>query len=141
MYSSTRTEYEDNEGRKSAQSRAKNGTNSIPYQPPEENVPADQPLIWLNVFGIAMLHAASIYIFLIKYNQAKFWTWVFRTYLSDCQLVVYHILRRQVLLIAIELRNKKSLFYKITYCFWKLNKKYASDVAIYLRRCALLANL
>jgi len=80
MYSSTITEYEDNKSRKLTLG-AENGKNSILDQPPKENIPAVQPLIWRNVIGIPVLHVIAIYLFVTRYNEAKFWTWIFGTFL------------------------------------------------------------
>ncbi|XP_070151665.1 (11Z)-hexadec-11-enoyl-CoA conjugase isoform X3 [Polyergus mexicanus] len=77
MYSSTVVEYEDNKSRKLTQSDTEDGKNSILDQPPKENIPAEQPLIWRNIIGISALHVITIYLFVTRYNEAKFWTWIF----------------------------------------------------------------
>lgn len=79
MYSSTIIEYEDNKSRKLTLG-TQNGKNSILDQPPKENIPAVQPLIWRNVIGIPVLHVIAIYLFITRYNQAKLWTWIFSTF-------------------------------------------------------------
>jgi hypothetical protein len=80
MYSSTITEYEDNKGRRSAQLETQNGRGSIRDQPPEGHVPAEQPLIWRNIIFFAVLHVSTIYVFATRYHEAKFWTWIWGTY-------------------------------------------------------------
>ncbi|KAM0731934.1 Acyl-CoA Delta-9 desaturase [Formica fusca] len=77
MYSSTIVEYEDNKSQKLTQSETEDGKNSILDQPPKENIPAEQPLIWRNIIGIPALHVIAIYLFVTRYNEAKFWTWIF----------------------------------------------------------------
>ncbi|XP_025266114.1 (11Z)-hexadec-11-enoyl-CoA conjugase [Camponotus floridanus] len=76
MYNSTITEYEGNKSRKLTL-RTENGKNSILDQPPKENIPAVQPLIWRNIIAIPVLHIITIYLFVTRYNEAKFWTWIF----------------------------------------------------------------
>ncbi|GAB1867762.1 Acyl-CoA Delta(11) desaturase [Camponotus japonicus] len=76
MYSSTITEYEDNKSRKLTLG-TENGKNSILDQPPKENIPAVQPLVWYTVIGVPVFHVIAIYIFVTRYNEAKFWTWIF----------------------------------------------------------------
>ncbi|XP_025266142.1 uncharacterized protein LOC105248142 [Camponotus floridanus] len=75
MYDSI-TDYEENKSRKLTLG-TKNGKNSILDQPPKENIPAVQPLIWHNVIGIPLLHVIAIYLFVTRYNEAKFGTWIF----------------------------------------------------------------
>ncbi|XP_050446405.1 acyl-CoA Delta-9 desaturase-like [Cataglyphis hispanica] len=77
MYSSKTLEYEDNESRKLTQSETEDCKNSILDELPKENIPAEQPLIWRNVIGIPILHIISIYLFVTRYHEAKFWTWIF----------------------------------------------------------------
>ncbi|XP_012541280.2 (11Z)-hexadec-11-enoyl-CoA conjugase [Monomorium pharaonis] len=84
MYSSTIIEYEDNKNRKLVQLKMENGRNSILNQPPK-HMPAEQPLIWLNIIAITVLHVTAIYVFVTRYHEAKFWTWIwniFHTYAS-----------------------------------------------------------
>ncbi|XP_012225497.2 acyl-CoA Delta-9 desaturase-like [Linepithema humile] len=59
------------------QPKTENGKDSILNQPPKENIPAVQPLIWRNIIIIAALHVVSIYLFITRYTEAKFWTWIF----------------------------------------------------------------
>ncbi|XP_071558490.1 (11Z)-hexadec-11-enoyl-CoA conjugase isoform X1 [Temnothorax nylanderi] len=73
MYSSTITEYEDNKNRKLVQAITKNGRNSILNQPPK-HMPAEQPLVWQNIIGFAVLHVALIYLFATRISSVKFWT-------------------------------------------------------------------
>ena len=42
---------------------------------------AEQPLIWRNIIGIAILHILAVYSLITSYKEAKFWTWIF----SECQ--------------------------------------------------------
>ena len=42
--------------------------------PPED---AKQPLIWINIFGIATLHILAFYSLITSAKDAKFWTWIF----------------------------------------------------------------
>lgn len=80
MYSSTITEYENNKNGKLMQSRTENGSDSILNQLPK-HIPAEQPLIWRNIIGLAILHATAIYMFATRYREAKFWTWIWSMYL------------------------------------------------------------
>ncbi|XP_072753624.1 acyl-CoA Delta-9 desaturase [Anoplolepis gracilipes] len=77
MYNSTITEYEDNESQKLTQPETENDKNSIFDQPPK-NAPAEQPLIWRNIIGILVLHVIAVYLFVTRYHEAKFWTWIFQ---------------------------------------------------------------
>lgn len=86
MNTSTITEYEEYNEEKSS---TKTDRVAIFKQPPKGHVPAEQPLIWLNIIFLAVLHASTIYMFATRYHEAKFWTWIWGTYISyqsTCQL-------------------------------------------------------
>lgn len=72
MYSSTITQYEKPK---------KNEFNhhDVPSQLPchEEG---EQPLIWRNILGIAILHVLAIVNVVLYYDCAKFNTWIFSKY-------------------------------------------------------------
>ncbi|XP_033224628.1 acyl-CoA Delta(11) desaturase-like [Belonocnema kinseyi] len=42
--------------------------------PPED---AKQPLIWLNIFGLSVLHILAFYALITRASEAKLWTWIF----------------------------------------------------------------
>lgn len=111
MYSSTIVEYEDNKSQKLTQSETEDGKNSILDQPPKENIPAEQPLIWRNIIGIPALHVIAIYLFVTRYNEAKFWTWIFGTFLLNhkiSSLIKLHLSSKSSFIAqsALELINK-----------------------------------
>ncbi|XP_011155500.1 (11Z)-hexadec-11-enoyl-CoA conjugase [Solenopsis invicta] len=75
MYCSTITEYKDNKNQKLVQSGMEYDRTLILDQPPK-HMPAEQPLIWRNIIGIAALHVIAIYLFATRYHEAKLWTWI-----------------------------------------------------------------
>jgi fatty-acid desaturase len=77
MYSSTITEYENNEGRKSADPGAEKDQHSFLHEPPIDDTPAEQPLIWRNIIGLFVLHVTVPYLFIKYVRDATLWTWVF----------------------------------------------------------------
>ncbi|KYN02790.1 Acyl-CoA Delta(11) desaturase [Cyphomyrmex costatus] len=75
MYSSTITKYENNKNRMLVQPGTENGRDLNLNQPPK-HMPAEQPLIWRNIMVIVILHIVAIYLFITRYREAKFWTWM-----------------------------------------------------------------
>ncbi|KAJ8674813.1 hypothetical protein QAD02_010599, partial [Eretmocerus hayati] len=49
---------------------------SEPTQVPGEGK-AEQPLIWRNIIGIAVLHLIAFHSLFFRSGEAKFWTWIF----------------------------------------------------------------
>lgn len=88
MYSSTITKYEDNKNQMLVQPGTENGRDSNLNQPPK-HMPAKQPLIWRNIIVIIVLHIVAIYLFATRYHEAKFWTWMWCTYLLN-QLIFHY---------------------------------------------------
>jgi len=88
MYSSTITKYEGNKNQMLVQPGTENGRDSNLNQPPK-HMPAEQPLIWRNIIVIVVLHIVAIYLFATRYREAKFWTWMWCTYLLN-QLIFHH---------------------------------------------------
>lgn len=108
---------ENNKDKISMHARTENSKDSSLNQPPKEHIPAVQPLIWSNIIIIAALHVVSIYLFITRYSEAKFWTWIFSTYLSIYQTINFSSNHQSVFhnLIFIE-KNKLHFLNK-----WKQN--------------------
>lgn len=70
MYSSTITQYEE-PPKKKADEEASEPT---PLPCKEEG---EQPLIWRNILGIAVLHVLAFYSFFTRSHEAKLGTWIF----------------------------------------------------------------
>ncbi|XP_011870643.1 PREDICTED: acyl-CoA Delta(11) desaturase-like isoform X2 [Vollenhovia emeryi] len=75
MPGSTLAEYVDDENRKLTQPETENDKDSVLNQPPK-HMEGEQPLIWFNIIGIALLHAVALYLFVTQIHLFKFWTWV-----------------------------------------------------------------
>lgn len=101
MYSSTITEYEDADDKKRLRSEqaTENDADSILGQPPKGPLPGEQPMIWRNVIGIAFLHVIAVYMFVTRYREAKFWTWVWSMYLLHTYITCIRIYIPVILLI------------------------------------------
>ncbi|XP_076248274.1 acyl-CoA Delta-9 desaturase [Calliopsis andreniformis] len=70
MYSSTITQYEEKKPPQSTEQDVE------PTPIPKEQTLARQPIIWRNVIGITVLHFLAIYGLVTRYQDAKFWTWI-----------------------------------------------------------------
>ncbi|XP_014209579.1 acyl-CoA Delta(11) desaturase-like [Copidosoma floridanum] len=76
MYSSTVTQYEEPRKDKIEKIEEIEKSDEEPTQLPCKE-DGEQPLIWLNIIGIAVLHVLALYAFIFHYNLAKWQTWVF----------------------------------------------------------------
>ncbi|XP_015432262.1 PREDICTED: stearoyl-CoA desaturase 5-like [Dufourea novaeangliae] len=70
MYSSTVTQYE--EEKKVTQEVEKDVE---PFPVARSRVPASQPIIWLNVIVIILLHFLAVHSFVTGYRDGNVWTW------------------------------------------------------------------
>ncbi|XP_076163253.1 acyl-CoA Delta-9 desaturase [Ptiloglossa arizonensis] len=75
MYSSTVTEYEE----KKTDSRNVEENPEVDVEPLPVSMgqtPVKRQIIWLNVFGLGIIHFLAIYSLARYYQDAKFWTWI-----------------------------------------------------------------
>jgi len=113
MYSSTITKYEGNKNQMLVQPGTENGRDSNLNQPPK-HMPAEQPLIWRNIIVIVVLHIVAIYLFATRYREAKFWTWMWCTYLLN-QLIFHHnFIYMYIYMSHIHISFR---YYFVEYCF------------------------
>lgn len=75
MITTTITQYE-----LPAKQKVENADIAVEDPPQLQSQPAQQPLIWRNIFGIAVLHMLAVYAFAASYKEAKLWTWIFSTF-------------------------------------------------------------
>ncbi|OXU32084.1 hypothetical protein TSAR_007841 [Trichomalopsis sarcophagae] len=68
MYSSTVTQFEE------APNKVEEDSEPSPLPVKEEG---EQPWIWRNIIGIAILHVLAVYSFATRYHEAKLGTWIF----------------------------------------------------------------
>ncbi|XP_048514521.1 acyl-CoA Delta(11) desaturase-like [Athalia rosae] len=78
MFTSTVTQFKESEVERKKSIRdggvaAEVAAEPIPL-PPQS---AEQPLIWINIIVLAILHFVAFYGFATNYHRAKLWTWVF----------------------------------------------------------------
>nr|XP_033335355.1 (11Z)-hexadec-11-enoyl-CoA conjugase-like [Megalopta genalis] len=71
MYCSTVTQYEE---KKKVDRSVDEDVEPFPVA--REQTRVSQPIIWLNVIGIVVLHILPVYGFVTHYRDAKFWTWI-----------------------------------------------------------------
>lgn len=69
MYSSTITQFEETPNKK-----VEEDSEPTPLPVKEEG---EQPYIWRNIFGIAVLHVLAFYSFFTRSHEAKLGTWIF----------------------------------------------------------------
>lgn len=82
MYSSTVTEYEE----KKTDSRNVEENPEVDVEPLPVSMgqtPVKRQIIWLNVFGLGIIHFLAIYSLARYYQDAKFWTWIWSKYTSN----------------------------------------------------------
>lgn len=72
MYSSTVTHFEEPRKRNNG---LPEDIAAEPVQVPLEA--AEQPLIWRNVIGLAIMYTVAVYTLVFRYRDIKFWTWIF----------------------------------------------------------------